>query len=185
MNRHFSVVNKRGTTVAGSITGVCIVLFSICLAMRVSSGTPLWTIPLVACIIVFIIGLMILISVITAGIDVKNDNVIFADVSGQGGKRVQFHLSDLKSVELHNADGIIAKPEIESLVGARVVFNLKNGESRTYYPIQITNKQYQNIRTGLTEMAKTAKKGKSKPMTKAEKKAAVNAKSIKRIKDNK
>ena len=75
MNRHFSVVNKRGTTVAGVIMAVCILLFSLCLAMRLSSGSVLWTIPLVACIIVFIIGLMILISVITAGIDVKNGNV--------------------------------------------------------------------------------------------------------------
>ena len=55
-----------------------------------------------------------------------------------------------------------------------------------YYPIQITYKQYKNIEVGLTEMSKVSKKYKSepkKPMTKAEKKAAVNAKSIKRIKN--
>ena len=183
MNKHFSVVNKRGTTVAGIIMCVCIVLFSLCLAMRISSGSVLWTIPLVACIIFFIIGLMVMISIITAGVDVKDGNAVFADVTGQGGKRPQFHLSQLKTIELHNNDGVIQNPETANLAGARIVFTLKNGEIRTYYPIQITAKQYENIKNGMMEMAKGAKREKSKPMTKAEKKAAVNAKSIKRIKE--
>ena len=55
-----------------------------------------------------------------------------------------------------------------------------------YYPIQITYKQYINIKDGLLQMSKHSKKFKDepkKPMTNAEKKAAVNAKSIKRIKN--
>ncbi len=147
----------------------------------------LWTIPLVVCIIIFILAMMFLVGVITAGVDVKKNKVIFADPTGQGGKKVQFDLGELKSVELHNADGLIQNPETANLAGARVIFKLRNGKTCMYYPIQITYKQYQNIKDGLTELAKTSKKFKEspKPMTKAEKKAAVNAKSIKKIKSEK
>lgn len=127
---------------------------------------------------------MVMIGVITAGIDVKKGKVVFADPSGEGGKKVQFDLGDLKKVELHNADGIIQNPETDSLAGARIVFTVKNGKTCTYYPIQITNKQFQRIKVGLTEMSKESRKyANKKPMTKAEKKAAVNAKSIKKIKN--
>lgn len=145
----------------------------------------LWTIPVVIAIIIFILTLMLLVGVITAGIDVKKNKVIFADPSGQGGKKVQFDLVELKSIELHNADGLIANPETVNLAGARIIFSLKNGKTCIYYPIQITYKQFANIRDGLMQMAKTSKKMKDTPkkMTKAEKKAAVNAKSIKRIKN--
>lgn len=188
MNKHFSVVNKRGLTTIGILTAFSIVLFSLSLAKRISSGSMLWTIPVVVAIIIFILTLMFLVGVITAGIDVKKNKVIFADPTGQGGKKVQFDLGQLKKVELHNADGLIEKPETANLSGARIIFTLRNGETRMYYPIQITYKQYKNIETGLTEMAKHSKKSKDEPkkhMTKAEKKAAVNAKSIKRIKDEK
>ena len=186
MNGHFSVVNKRGLTTTGIMILFSIILFSLSLAKRISSGSMLWTIPVVIAIIIFILTLMLLVGVITAGVDVKKNKVIFADPSGQGGKKVQFDLGELKSVELHNADGLITNPETANLAGARIIFTLRNGKTCMYYPIQITYKQFDNIKIGLTEMAKKSKKFKDepkKPMTKAEKKAAVNAKSIKRIKE--
>lgn len=186
MNKHFYVVNKRGLTTIGLLTVFSIILFSLSLAKRIASGSMLWTVPVVIAIIIFILTLMLLIGVLTAGVDVKKNKVIFADPSGQGGKKVQFDLGELKKVELHNADGLIANPETANLAGARIIFTLRNGKTCMYYPIQITYKQYKNIEVGLTEMSKVSKKYKSepkKPMTKAEKKAAVNAKSIKRIKN--
>lgn len=186
MNKHFYVVNKRGLTTTGLMILFSIILFSLSLTKRISSGSMLWTIPVVIAIIIFILTLMLLVGVITAGVDVKKNKVIFADPSGQGGKKVQFDLGELKSVELHNADGIIANPETSNLAGARIVFTLRSGKTCIYYPIQITCKQYMNIKNGLMQMSKHSKKFKDeqkKPMTKAEKKAAVNAKSIKRIKE--
>ena len=185
MNKHFSVVNKRGLTTTAVMIIISILLFSLSLAKRLSSGSILWTIPVVVAIIIFILVLMVLVGVITAGVDVKKNKVIFADPSGQGGKKVQFDLGELKSVELHNADGLITNPETANLAGARIIFTLRNGKTCVYYPIQITYKQFADIKEGLTEMAKRSKKFKDEPkkqMTKAEKKAAVNAKSIKRIK---
>ena len=186
MNKHFYFVNKRGLTTIGLMTIFSIILFSLSLSKRISSGSMLWTIPVVIAIIIFILTLMFLVGVITAGVDVKKNKVIFADPTGQGGKKVQFDLGELKSVELHNADGVIANPETANLAGARIIFTLKNGKTCMYYPIQITYKQYINIKDGLLQMSKNSKKFKDepkKPMTKAEKKAAVNAKSIKRIKN--
>ena len=186
MNKHFYVVNKRGLTTIGIMTLFSIILFSFSLAKRIASGSMLWTIPVVIAIIIFILTLMFLVGVITAGVDVKKNKVIFADPSGQGGKRVQFDLGELKNVELHNAEGIISNPETANLAGARIIFTLRNGKTCMYYPIQITYKQYINIKDGLLQMSKHSKKFKDepkKPMTKAEKKAAVNAKSIKRIKN--
>ena len=90
MNRHFSVVNKRGLSTIGILTAFSIILFSFSLAKRISSGSMLWTIPVVIAIIIFILTLMFLVGVITAGVDVKKNKVIFADPSGQGGKKVQF-----------------------------------------------------------------------------------------------
>ena len=76
MNAHFSVVNKRGTITAGIIMIIAIVIFSLGLAKKLSGGGLLWTLPLICGIIVFLLALMILISVITAGVDVQNGHVV-------------------------------------------------------------------------------------------------------------
>ena len=152
MNGHFSVVNKRGLITALVIMGISILLFSLSMAKKLAGVSIIWTIPLVCCIIIFIIALIILTSVVTAGIDVKNGVVIFADATGQGGKQPQFNLGELSEIQLHNADGIIANPETDSLLGARFVFVLTNGETRTYYPVSLTYHQYKIVSTGLNEL---------------------------------
>lgn len=172
MKGHFSVINKRGAIVACSIMAISILLFSVSVAQRVSSASILWTIPLVGALIIFILSLLILVSVITAGIDIRQNQVIFADATGQGGKKPQFMLKDLKAVELHDNSGKILDSETSSMVGARIVFILKNGETRTYYPVQLTNKQFLNIKSGLLQMAKESKTSSKKPLTKADKMAA-------------
>lgn len=167
MNRHFPVINKRGTRVACIIMFISIVLLSVSLAKKISSGAFIWIIPVIASVIVFLLAIMILISVLTAGIDVKQGEAVFSDAVNQGGKKPQFHLKDLKSIDLHNMNGVIDNPKTADMVGARIVFTLKNGESKTYYPIQLTYKQYQSIKDGMLDMAKNMPKEKGKKSVKA------------------
>ena len=146
MNAHFSVVNKRGTIAAGVIMLIAIVLLSLGLAKKLSGGGLIWTLPLICGIIIFLMALMILISVITAGVDVQNGNVVFAD-----GKQPRFKLSELEDIQLHNQDGEI-DPDKDSLIGGRIVFFTTSGEQFTYYPVQITAKQYKSVKNGLFEL---------------------------------
>ena len=84
MNRHFSVVNKRGLSTIGILTAFSIILFSFSLAKRISSGSMLWTIPVVIAIIIFILTLMFLVGVITAGVDelLKKTGKTREDITG-------------------------------------------------------------------------------------------------------
>jgi len=157
LSAHFSVVNKRGTITAGIIMAIAIVIFSMSLAKKLAGGGIIWMLPLICGIIVFLLAMMILISVITAGVDVQNGSVVFADVTGQGGKQPRFKLSELEDIQLHNADGEI-DPDKDSLVGGRIVFFTTSGEQFTYYPVQITAKQYKNVRNGLFELKEKSTK---------------------------
>ena len=103
MNGHFSVVNKRGLITSGILLAASIILFSLSLSKKLAVGSIIWTISLVVCIIIFIMAIIIMTSVLTAGIDVKNGIVIFADATGQGGKQPQFNLGQLDRIELRNA----------------------------------------------------------------------------------
>lgn len=151
MNAHFSVVNKRGMITSCFIMAIAIVIFSLSLAKKLSGGGILWTLPLICGIIIFLLALMILISVITAGVDVQNGNVIFADATGQGGKQPRFKLSELEDIQLHNQNGEI-DPDKDSLIGGRIVFYTTAGDEFTYYPVQITAKQYKSVRKGLFDL---------------------------------
>ena len=152
MNGHFSVVNKRGLITSGILLAASIILFSLSLSKKLAGGSIIWTIPLVVCIIIFIMAIIIMTSVLTAGIDVKNGIVIFADATGQGGKQPQFRLLDLDKIELHNADGVINNPETDNLLGARFVFILKDGSSKVYYPVSLTPRQYNNVASGINNL---------------------------------
>lgn len=151
MNAHFSVVNKRGMITSCFIMAIAIVIFSLGLAKKLSGGGILWTLPLICGIIIFLLALMILISVVTAGVDVQNGNVVFADATGQGGKQPRFKLSELEDIQLHNQNGEI-DPDKDNLIGGRIVFFTTDGEQFTYYPVQITAKQYKNVRKGLFDL---------------------------------
>ena len=151
MNAHFSVVNKRGMITSCFIMAIAIVIFSLGLAKKLSGGGILWTLPLICGIIIFLLALMILISVVTAGVDVQNGNVVFADATGQGGKQPRFKLSELEDIQLHNQNAEI-DPDKDSLIGGRIVFFTTDGEQFIYYPVQITAKQYKNVRKGLFDL---------------------------------
>ncbi len=156
MNGHFSVVNKRGLITSGILLAASIILFSLSLSKKLAGGSIIWTIPLVVCIIIFILAIIIITSVLTAGIDVKNGIVIFADATGQGGKQPQFNLGQLDRIELRNADGVIENPETDSLLGARFVFILSDGEEKIYYPVSLTAHQYKSVSSGIYELKEKA-----------------------------
>lgn len=149
MNGHFSVVNRRGMITSCILVALSILMFSLSLSRKLAGGSMLWTLPLVVCIIVFLLSLVIMLSVLTAGIDVKDSMVIFADATGQGGKQPQFKLSELETIQLHNADGAIDNPEEDSLIGGRIVFTLKDGTQKIYYPVSITCHQYNKVKSGI------------------------------------
>ena len=156
MNGHFSVVNKRGLITSGILLAASIILFSLSLSKKLAGGSIIWTIPLVVCIIIFILAIIIITSVLTAGIDVKNGIVIFADATGQGGKQPQFNLGQLDRIELRNADGVIENRETDSLLGARFVFILSDGEEKIYYPVSLTAHQYKSVSSGIYELKEKA-----------------------------
>ena len=156
MNGHFSVVNKRGLITSGILLAASIILFSLSRSKKLAGGSIIWTISLVVCIIIFIMAIIIMTSVLTAGIDVKNGIVIFADATGQGGKQPQFNLGQLDRIELRNADGVIESPETDSLLGARFVFILSDGEEKIYYPVSLTAHQYKSVSSGIYELKEKA-----------------------------
>lgn len=152
MQGHFSFINKRGLLAACMLTAFSICLFSLGLAMTLGGGSRLWLIPLIISVIIFLLCLMILVSVLTAGVDVEAGQVVFADASGAGGKQPQFPLSQLSDIHLANADGPIKDPEKDSLLGGRVVFTTEDGNEYVYYPVSITVRQYRKLRDGLLEL---------------------------------
>ncbi len=152
MQGHFSFINRRGLLAACTLTAFSICLFSLSLSMTLSGGSGLWLIPLIISVIIFLLCLMILVSVLTAGVDVEAGRVVFADASGVGGKKAQFPLSQLSNLYLADGSGPIEHPEEGSLVGGRVVFVTSDGNEYVYYPVSITARQYKKLHDGLLEM---------------------------------
>lgn len=149
MNGHFSVINKRGAVVGIVLLLLNIVLFSLSLSKLLGGASKLWLVPVVIFVILFIISVMILVSVLTAGIDVKENVVILPDLDASKGKQPKFELSELQDVQLQNGEGTVLDPYKDSLIGARFVFLLCDGRKEIYYPVSVTCKQYEKIKTGM------------------------------------
>lgn len=86
---------------------------------------------------------------LSAGIEVKNDMVIFPDMDVAKGKIPQFKLSNLKDITLRDSEGNELNPEKDSLYGARFVFLLKDGREKIYYPVSLTAKQFETVKKGM------------------------------------
>ncbi|MEE0741887.1 MAG: hypothetical protein U0M21_06370 [Emergencia sp.] len=153
MNAHFSVINKRGALVTGLSMFLCIVLFSISVAGLFGGGTKLWLVGFILSAIVFLICLVIMISVLTAGIDIKNGIVIMPDLDPSKGKQPKFRIEELQAVDLKDGEGNILNPRTDSLLGARIVFALKDGREEIYYPMAITANQFEKIKDGMQNLA--------------------------------
>lgn len=156
MNAHFPVVNTRGALAASLFTLINIILFSISLAMRLGGGSRWWLIPLVIFAVFFLISIMVLISVLRAGIDVKDGTVIMPDLDPSKGKQPKFKIEALTKIQLRNSDGKILDPEKDNLIGARFVFTLEDGREEVYYPVAVTSKQFKKVSSGLSELKKGA-----------------------------
>lgn len=155
MNKHFPVINKKATLFLCALVFVNIIISAICVSFVLTGGNKLFIIPLIVFVIFFFISIMILVSVLTAGIDVKNNQVIMADIENTSkGKQPQFNIKDLKNVCLIGC----AEPtglSNHKLVGAKIDFELKDGTHKQYYPIELTVNQYQNIKEGMLNMSST------------------------------
>ena len=152
MQGHFSVINKRGLITSCIFIFISILGFAFSLFRLVSGGTKLWIVLLAFAACCALISLLILRGVATAGVDVLNGQVVFADAGGSGLREPQFSLADLESIQLYNSDGLIENPEKASLTGAKVVFTAKESRQFVYYPVTITYKQFRNLKQGLFQL---------------------------------
>ena len=156
MNAHFPVVNTRGTVAASVFTLLNIILFSVSLAMILSGKSRLWLIPVIVFAVFFLISIMVLISVLRAGIDVKGGTVIMPDLDPSKGKQPKFQIDELTEIHLENGDKKILDPYKDNLVGARFVFTLQDGRQEIYYPVAVTPKQFEKVKTGMFNLKKEA-----------------------------
>lgn len=156
MNAHFPIVNLRSLLAAVCFTLLNIALFSVSLAMRLGGGSRLWLIPLIIFAVFFLISIMVLVSVLRAGIDVKDGTVIMPDLDPSKGKQPKFQIDELTEIHLENGDKKILDPYNDSLVGARFVFTMKDGRQEIYYPVAVTAKQFEKVKTGMFELQKEA-----------------------------
>ncbi len=152
MQGHFSVINKRGLITSCILIFLSILGFAFSLFRLVNGGTKLWIALLALAACCALISLLILRGVATAGVDVLNGQVVFADAGGNGLRAPQFSLADLKDISLCNADGPISSPETASLSGAKVVFTTEEDRQFVYYPVTITYKQFANLKQGLFQL---------------------------------
>lgn len=158
MNGHFSVINKRGLTVAGIFMGITIAAFLISLFMRIQSGSRLWLIPIIFAAVLFLFAIRMILNISSEGVDVKDGMVVLPDSEDPTkGKQPKFNIADLTGIELRNGEGKALDPEKDNLLGGRVVFSVTGGKEEIYYPISITAKQYRDIHDGMLAMAKEAK----------------------------
>ena len=65
-------------------------------------------------------------------------------------------MADLEDVGLFTLDGKELDPAKDKLTGAKVVFSLKDGDTKEYFPLSITKKQFEKLRRGMILMASEA-----------------------------
>ena len=150
------MINKRGAIAASLFVAANIVLLSISLAFKLNGGR-IWLIPIIVFAVTFLFSIMILMSVLRAGIDIKADMVILPDLDPSKGKQPKFRIDRLMNIQLKNGEGTVLDPEKDSLLGGRVVFYLDDDRIETYYPISITASQYRKIHDGMLKMAEAAR----------------------------
>ena len=79
------MINKRGAIAASVFVAANIVLLSISLAFKLNGGR-IWLIPIIVFAVTFLFSIMILMSVLRAGIDIKADMVIMPDLDPMQGQ---------------------------------------------------------------------------------------------------
>ncbi len=146
MNKRFSVINKRGLVFSAAVMGIFGILSGVSLAKMLSVFVTL-----------MIISALVITLVVTAGVEVKSNMVILPDPDPKKGKTARFNLDELSSIDIQDGDGKVLDPDSDSLIGARVIFHLKDGRQEQYYPVKITKKQYKSIETGMMNLSNELK----------------------------
>ena len=124
-----------------------ILLLSASFSMLFTGGSKLWLISIIVLASFFILSLMTLFSIMKSGIDIKHDMVIFPDIDPHKGKHEHFNIQDLSDIILRNSEDKNINPYEDSLYSARFVFILKDGSEAIYYPVSITLKQYEKVKS--------------------------------------
>lgn len=156
MNKHFSIVNRRSVVYVTIGMLLLIALLGVCLSFALK-GSKLWFIGVVIFGGLLLFGVLIARSVLDAGIDVIRGTVILPDLKHpERGKVPAFHVSDLEDIGLFTLDGKELDPAKDKLTGAKVVFSLKDGDTKEYFPLSITKKQFEKLRRGMILMASEA-----------------------------
>lgn len=149
MNRHFSIIYRKSVISGAILLLVSIVLFSVPISFLLTGGSKLWLIAIIIAVGLFLIGIVSMGSILSAGIDVKDNMVIFPGMDLAKGKSPQFSLGNLQDILLRNGDGKELDPYKDDLFGARFVFILKDGSEKIYYPVALTAKQFEKVKNGM------------------------------------
>lgn len=157
MNKRFSVINKRGLVFSAAIMGIFGILSGVSLAKMLSGSSNFWLLGVIVFVTLMIISALVITLVVTAGVEVKSNMVILPDPDPKKGKTARFNLDELSSIDLQDGDGKVLDPDKDSLIGARVIFHLKDGRQEQYYPVKITKKQYKSIETGMMNLSNELK----------------------------
>ena len=156
MNKHFSIVNKRSVIYVAILMILLIALLGVSLSFALK-GSKLWYAGVVIFGGLLLFAILIAKSVLDAGIDVIRGTVILPDLKHpERGKVPAFNVSELEDVGLATFDGKALDPSKDKLSGAKVIFSLKNGETKEYFPLSITKKQFDRLRRGMLLMASEA-----------------------------
>ena len=132
------MINKRGAIAASVFVAANIVLLSISLAFKLNGGR-IWLIPIIVFAVTFLFSIMILMSVLRAGIDIKADMVILPDLDPSKGKQPKFRIGRLLDIQLQHGEGTVLDPEKDSLrfyyLGNRYENKMEHfGCKNTYLP---------------------------------------------------
>lgn len=156
MNRHFSIINRRSVIFVTALMLLLIALLGVSLSFALKDS-KLWYAGVVIFGGLLLFFILIVRSVLDAGIDVIRGTVILPDIEHpEKGKVPSFHVSDLDDVCLCTLGGERLDPDKDKLAGAKVVFSLRNGETREYFPLSITRRQFDRLRRGMLLMASEA-----------------------------
>lgn len=153
MKKHFFIIHKKSAIFACLLTVLSIIVFSSSLVKFLTDKTLFLFLPVIVFAVGFVIGIIILISVLTAGIYVKDGMVLLPYSTTAKGKQPKFNISELAKVDLCDRDGRVLNPYCTDLRGAYIVFVLKDGSFEKYRPASITSQQFKKIQKGMMEMA--------------------------------
>ena len=149
MNKKFPMTNYRGLTYIIILTCILLGATSLCTVFLFSGRGILWFIPAVICFFLLIIDIMGLLTVISIGIDLKDDVVWLPDPNMPRRSIPAFNLDQLEDIHLETQNGEIVSMESDNYAGCRIIFSLKDDESQQYYPMILNKRQYKNLYNGL------------------------------------